>query len=122
MRIHQTYEHLTFARARVIRSLAEGKTIRQTAEALGFTYDGARSQVRDIEGILGVRSIPDGARVLGQARGILARVLREVRRAGRGRVITASCRDHTGPARIPFAATRIGDMRWKPTLGGTVEP
>ena len=36
----------------------EGKTIRQVAAAMGCTYNGARSQVREIEAILGVRSIP----------------------------------------------------------------
>lgn len=59
MRIHQTYEQLTFARVRVMAQLAQGKTIRQVARALGYEHNGARSQVRDIERILEVSSVPE---------------------------------------------------------------
>ncbi len=57
MRIHQTYERLTFARVRMISPLAEGKTIREAASALPCSIDGARSQVREIEAILDVHSV-----------------------------------------------------------------
>jgi hypothetical protein len=59
MRIHQTYEKLTFARVRVIALLADGKTIREVGSAIGCTYNGARSQVREIERILECASVAE---------------------------------------------------------------
>lgn len=82
MRIHQTYEQLTFARVRVMAALSEGegKTIREAANALGYSYNGMRSQVRDIEGDPRCGQHSRGAGVLGQARGRVARVLCEAGR------------------------------------------
>ena len=59
MTVHQTYEQVTFARARVLGLLASGSTIRQVAETLGCTYNGARSQVRDLERILDCSSVEE---------------------------------------------------------------
>lgn len=59
MQVHQTYEQITFARARVLALLVEGKTIRKVGESLGFTYNGARSQVRDLEHLLGLTSVDE---------------------------------------------------------------
>ena len=59
MRIHQTYEHLTVPRIRVMGLLSSGKTIAQVADELGITYDGAKSHIRDIKGITGCETVDE---------------------------------------------------------------
>ncbi len=57
MAIQPPYDKLTVPRLRVLALLSDGKTIRQVTDVLGCTYNGARSQVRDLEHILGCSSI-----------------------------------------------------------------
>jgi hypothetical protein len=52
MVIQQPYEELTFARVRVLRALAQTRTIREAARLIGLSYNGMRSHVRDLERIL----------------------------------------------------------------------
>lgn len=59
MAVQDVFERLTAPRMRVLALLAEGKTIRQVADGLGCTYNGARSQVRDLEQILDCSSVEE---------------------------------------------------------------
>jgi DNA-binding CsgD family transcriptional regulator len=61
MQVHQIYERLTLPRVRVLALLAEGRSIRQLACDLGYTYEGARSHIRDLRDITGCGSCEEMA-------------------------------------------------------------
>ena len=50
-------ERLTFARVRVLRELAEGRTEREIAERLQMTYHGVRSHIEDLKDLTGCRDV-----------------------------------------------------------------
>ena len=56
-RLAETYEHITLARARILRELAAGYSESQVAERLTLTYAGVHSQVQDLKEAVGCASV-----------------------------------------------------------------
>ena len=51
------WDSITYARARLLRELADGRTEREIGERLLMTYAGARSLVEDLKTITGYRDV-----------------------------------------------------------------
>jgi DNA-binding CsgD family transcriptional regulator len=51
------WERLTYARLRVLRELADGRTLSEIAERNQVSYDGVRSVVEDLKEITGCADV-----------------------------------------------------------------
>lgn len=56
------WDRITFARARLLRELADGRTEREAAEALQMSYAGVRSCVEVLKEITGCRDVREMGR------------------------------------------------------------
>lgn len=51
------WERITFARARVLREIADGRTEREVADRLQVAYSTGRSHVAELKGLTGSRDV-----------------------------------------------------------------